>query len=229
MDHDEEVTRILSCNSHFEVLSVTKHSTNEEVKRSFRTLALRTHPDKNKHVHATEAFKRVTGAFQSLDTQEKRTMYHARGGRGFANHTEHHHHDDDDESDDVFKFFNMFMRSGGFGQGADFGRGERGVSIHDLMMLMMMRDLMFGGGGGGGLLFLALFSCGKIKRGKLTKKQQKDSITTRTTKTNITKTTMKMMNITTKRRRRKKRNTMPPKEMESSKNLLESLSVGHAT
>ena len=47
-----EVERVLLSRGHFEVLGITKDSSDDDVKKSYRRLALLTHPDKNKHEHA---------------------------------------------------------------------------------------------------------------------------------------------------------------------------------
>jgi len=56
------VHRILSARSHYEVLSgVTHQSSDEEVKKTYRLLALKTHPDKNKHERAEVSVVAVLG------------------------------------------------------------------------------------------------------------------------------------------------------------------------
>lgn len=138
---DQAIERVLAASSHFEVLQITHGTaTDEEVKKRYRVLALQTHPDKNKHERAEEAFKRVTGAFQSLDTREKRDQYHARGGQGFKHHDEEEDDDFDDMDfgHDAHAFFNMFMQMGGRG----FGGGN---TMQEMMFMMMMMNQGEGG------------------------------------------------------------------------------------
>jgi len=54
--------------------------TDTEIKKAYRKLSLLTHPDKNGHEHADEAFKMVSRAFGVLGDKEKRTKFDRFGG-----------------------------------------------------------------------------------------------------------------------------------------------------
>ena len=76
---------------YYEVLGVPRGSSEEEIKRAFRKLALEFHPDRNKREGAAEKFKEINEAYQVLTEPKKRADYdrfgHAglgqNGGRGF--------------------------------------------------------------------------------------------------------------------------------------------------
>lgn len=63
--------------SYYEILQISPQADNEEIKRAYRRLALRFHPDKhplNKHV-AELRFRLITEAYNQLSTAEKRNQY----------------------------------------------------------------------------------------------------------------------------------------------------------
>jgi molecular chaperone DnaJ len=81
---------------YYEVLSVTRTASGEEIKKSYRKLAIQFHPDKNPgDKKAEEKFKELSEAYETLSDEKKRKLYdqfgHAasnmgggrgRGGRG---------------------------------------------------------------------------------------------------------------------------------------------------
>lgn len=73
------VRRILSLTSYYEVLQIDKSATDDQIKKAYRKLALRFHPDKCKAPQAEDAFKKISKAFQCLSDAYKRKMYDASG------------------------------------------------------------------------------------------------------------------------------------------------------
>jgi DnaJ family protein B protein 12 len=71
------VLRIRRCQptAFYEILELQKTCSDGEVKKAYRKLSLLTHPDKNGHEHADEAFKMVARAFSVLGDKEKRDKY----------------------------------------------------------------------------------------------------------------------------------------------------------
>jgi DnaJ family protein B protein 12 len=59
----ELVRRIRATKDYYEILQVAKGASEDDIKRGYRKLALKLHPDKNKARGADEAFK---GAFACL-------------------------------------------------------------------------------------------------------------------------------------------------------------------
>jgi len=109
---------------YYEVLEVSRDCTGAELKKAYRKLALKYHPDRNPDdKEAEEKFKIINEAYQILSDDEKRAIYDRYGkaglegqgmGGGFSSAN----------MDDIMDIFNsMFGGSGGFGGG--FGRSRR--------------------------------------------------------------------------------------------------------
>lgn len=109
---------------YYEVLGVSKNATDEEIKRAFRVLAKKYHPDVNKEEGAADKFKEIGEAYSVLSDKNKRAQYdqygHAafdgtQGGAGFDM--------GDINLDDILSSF----FGGGFSSSfSGFGRGTSG-------------------------------------------------------------------------------------------------------
>jgi len=112
---------------YYEVLGVAKNASAEEIKKAYRKLAIKYHPDKNPgNKEAEEKFKEAAEAYDVLSNDEKRQRYDQfghnmgpqgfpGGGGGFYQSTM--------SMDDIFEHFGDIFggRFGGFG-GATGGR-----------------------------------------------------------------------------------------------------------
>ncbi|XP_065175057.1 dnaJ homolog subfamily C member 25 homolog [Sycon ciliatum] len=59
----------------YDVLEITRDATPSEVRKSYRSLARKYHPDKNKDSNAEEVFQRLANAYEILRDEESRTDY----------------------------------------------------------------------------------------------------------------------------------------------------------
>ncbi|MCI4439284.1 molecular chaperone DnaJ [archaeon] len=118
---------------YYEILGVPRNATKEEIKRAFRQLALKYHPDRNKSPEAEEKFKEISEAYAVLSDDEKRRLYDMYGHEGISGRytTEDIFRGADFE--DLFKdlgfdfgFEDIFERFFGFKPG--FERGGRDLS-----------------------------------------------------------------------------------------------------
>ncbi|KAF4076966.1 hypothetical protein AMELA_G00202800 [Ameiurus melas] len=67
------------CVDHYGVLGVSSDSNEEEIRRAYKRLALRYHPDKNSDADAEEKFKQIAQAYEVLTDPEKRSLYDQQG------------------------------------------------------------------------------------------------------------------------------------------------------
>jgi molecular chaperone DnaJ len=68
---------------YYEVLSVSRNCSDDDIKKAYRRLALQFHPDRNNAPEATERFKEATEAYQVLSDAEKRSAYDRYGHAAF--------------------------------------------------------------------------------------------------------------------------------------------------
>ncbi len=92
---------------YYEVLGINKNATTNEIKKAFRTLAMKYHPDRNKEPDATEKFKEINEAYEVLSDEKRRKVYDQFGhdglnSSGFSS-----------ENINPFDIFNQFF-GGGF-------------------------------------------------------------------------------------------------------------------
>ncbi|OGF65239.1 MAG: molecular chaperone DnaJ [Candidatus Fischerbacteria bacterium RBG_13_37_8] len=71
---------------YYEVLGVSRNSTEQEIKKAYRQLALKYHPDRNPDKNAEEVFKEASEAYSILIDKEKRAMYDTYGHSGVGNY-----------------------------------------------------------------------------------------------------------------------------------------------
>src|SRR5918911_2049095 len=67
---------------YYEVLGIQRSASKEEIKNSYRRLALQYHPDRNKSPGAEERFKEISEAYAVLSDDEKRKRYDTYGHVG---------------------------------------------------------------------------------------------------------------------------------------------------
>jgi len=97
----------MSKQDYYDILGVKKDASKSEIKKAYRKLALKYHPDKNPDKSAEEKFKEISEAYAVLYDDEKRSLYDQYGHAGI---------DQRFSSEDIFR-------------GADFGDIFRGMGI----------------------------------------------------------------------------------------------------
>ncbi|XP_074563475.1 dnaJ protein ERDJ3B-like [Curcuma longa] len=73
--------------SYYDVLQVAKGASEEQIKRAYRKLALKYHPDKNPgNEEANRKFAEISNAYEVLSDGEKRKIYDRYGEEGLKQH-----------------------------------------------------------------------------------------------------------------------------------------------
>ncbi|MCU0440814.1 MAG: molecular chaperone DnaJ [Bacteroidia bacterium] len=127
---------------YYEVLGVSKNATADELKKAYRQLAIKYHPDKNPgNKEAEDKFKEAAEAYEVLTDPEKKAKYdrfgHAgmgQGGYGGGTHM---------NMDDIFSQFGDVFGDGSpfesfFGGGRSGGRRQNGVRGNDVRIKVKM-------------------------------------------------------------------------------------------
>ncbi|KAA8544054.1 hypothetical protein F0562_021769 [Nyssa sinensis] len=77
--HTEEQVQLIKqinrSKDYYAVLGVEKSCSVEEIRRAYRKLSLKVHPDKNKAIGSEEAYKKVSKAFKCLNDDDSRRQY----------------------------------------------------------------------------------------------------------------------------------------------------------
>lgn len=147
---------------YYKTLGVAKNASDETIKKAYRKLAMKFHPDRNKgDKSAEERFKEISEAYAVLSDKEKRNQYDMFGSSGFRQRF---------SQEDIFRGFDIgdLFRDAGygtddilgqifgsrrrgrrqaspFGGGADFF-GQGGQSASDPFASMFSRSSPFGAG-----------------------------------------------------------------------------------
>ncbi|BBB92777.1 MAG TPA: molecular chaperone DnaJ [Methylomusa anaerophila] len=120
----------MSKRDYYEVLGVSKSASEDEVKKAFRKLARKYHPDVNRDnpKEAEEKFKEVNEAYEVLSNPERRAQYDqfghaafdgAQGAGGFGGFG----------AGGFSDIFDMFFGQSGFGFGSRQAGPERGADL----------------------------------------------------------------------------------------------------
>ncbi|MDE1825158.1 MAG: DnaJ domain-containing protein [Candidatus Micrarchaeota archaeon] len=114
---------------YYHVLGVSKTASQDEIKKAYRDLALKFHPDRNKEKSAEATFKEINEAYAVLGDPQKRQQYDSFGPQQFGQRY---------NTEDIFRDFNtedLFKDIFGqnFGQFGDFFSGgaqeQTGVNL----------------------------------------------------------------------------------------------------
>ncbi len=116
---------------YYETLSVERTSDGDEIKRAYRRLAMKYHPDRNPDDPDAESkFKELAEAYEVLSDDDTRRMYDQHGHAGVRGAGSAGHDFSRMNPEDIFSMFNDIFGGGGGGFGGQRqpGRGQRAVA-----------------------------------------------------------------------------------------------------
>ena len=106
---------------YYKSLGISKSTSPEEIKKAYRKLALKYHPDRNKGDKSAEAkFKEISEAYAVLSDPEKKKQYDMFGAEGFQSRF---------SQEDIFRGFDFGSIFSEFG----FGGGGKAQNIFGQM------------------------------------------------------------------------------------------------
>lgn len=112
-------------NDYYKILNVDKNATEEEIKKAYRKLAMKYHPDHARGDKAAEEkFKKISEAYAVLSDKEKRREYDTYGSAGFQQRF---------SQEDIFRGFDFseILKEFGFGaSGVKFGTRGGGTRFY---------------------------------------------------------------------------------------------------
>ena len=111
----------------YETLEVSENASESEIKKAYRKLARKYHPDVNKEASAEDKFNEINSAYEILSDKEKKSQYDMHGDSMFGGQNFHDFSRNAGSGagnlDDILR--EMFSQGGGFG-GGNSGFGGAG-------------------------------------------------------------------------------------------------------
>lgn len=129
----------MSGESFYSILGVPENANADEIKKAYRKLSLKYHPDRNQgDIEKTKTFQKINEAYETLSDNEKKDEYDMRGKNPFMRMNSFGGNGDDMDMNDLFA--NLFfggmpgmpggMFAGGFPPGANVRVFRNGVPVN---------------------------------------------------------------------------------------------------
>ena len=132
---------------YYEILEISRTATQEEIKKAYRKMALKYHPDRNPgDKEAEEKFKLVNEAYQVLSDENKRAVYDRYGKAGLEGQGFHGYQNQsyEDIMDDLSAIFESVFGGGFSGRRASSGSGEKYNLDLSAQMEISFKEAVFG-------------------------------------------------------------------------------------
>ncbi len=109
----------------YETLEVSEHASESEIKKAYRKLARKYHPDICKEAECEEKFKEINAAYEILSDKEKKAQYDQFGDSMFGGQNFHDFSRSQGGNVDLDEILRQMFSGGGFG-GFSAGGSSRG-------------------------------------------------------------------------------------------------------
>jgi curved DNA-binding protein len=117
----------------YETLEINENASADDIKKAYRKLARKYHPDVNKDPQAEEKFKEINAAYEVLSNPEKKLQYDQHGDSMFGGQNFHDFARGQGSNVDLDEILRqMFGGAGGFGRGGFSQGGFGGFNQPDL-------------------------------------------------------------------------------------------------
>ncbi len=137
---------------YYDILGVSRSDDQGKIKKAYRKLALKYHPDRNPgDKEAEDKFKQAAEAYNVLGDREKRSKYDRFGHSAFQGGAEGGFSFSDFSVEDIFSKFGSIFEGGGFGSvfgedlfgGGTYNRARRGSNLR-YMLEIKLQDAVQG-------------------------------------------------------------------------------------
>jgi len=130
----------------YKTLGISENSTADEIKKAYRKLARKYHPDINKEASAVEKFKEINAAYEVLSDAQKKSQYDQFGDQMFGGQNFHdfaqNQRSGGADINDILR--EMFGGAGGFGGGFGGGFNQVDLDIQAKIVIPFMISVLGG-------------------------------------------------------------------------------------
>jgi len=130
----------------YNVLGVTKKASADEIKKAYRRLATKYHPDKNKSPEAEGKFKEISAAYEILSDPQKKAQYDMQGESMFNQRHGSGHSQHDSDLDEILRSMFGGRSSHSFGHNPFNTHNHQDIDLNINLTVQLSLDTAVKGG-----------------------------------------------------------------------------------
>ena len=124
---------------YYKILGIRRSATHKEIKKAYRQMSLKYHPDKNNEEGAAEKFSEISRAYEVLSDDELKEIYDNHGEEGLERKEQGGGGGGHGGFDDIFSHFGFNMGGHGRGRG-----GEQKTRSIEMKLRLTLKQLYMG-------------------------------------------------------------------------------------